>query len=41
MSVCSFSSLPNSEYSNLFNLAALSSKSFSGKKICQSKVHIY
>ena len=29
--VCFFNSLPNGEYSNLFNVAAFSSKSFSGK----------
>ena len=31
MSVCAFNSLSNGEYSNLFNLAAFSSNSFSGK----------
>ena len=31
MSVCAFNSLPNSEYSNLFVVAALSSMSFTGK----------
>ena len=31
MSVCAFNSLPNREYSKLFNGAAFSSKSFSGK----------
>ena len=31
MSVCFFNSLPNGEYSNLLIVAALSSKSFSGK----------
>ena len=31
MSVCAFNSFPNGEYSNLFNVAAFSSKSFFGK----------
>ena len=31
MSVCAFNSFPNGEYSNLFNVAAFSSKSFLGK----------
>ena len=31
MSVCAFNALPNDEYSNLFNGAAFSSKSFSRK----------
>ena len=31
MSVCSFNSFPNGVYSNLFNVAAFSSKSYSGK----------
>ena len=31
MSVCDFNSLHNGEYSNLFIVAAFSSKSFSGK----------
>ena len=31
MSVCDFNSLPNVEYSNLFNAAAFSNKSFSDK----------
>ena len=31
MSVCTFNSLPNREYSNLFNVGAFSSNSFSGK----------
>ena len=31
MSVCAFNSLPNGEYSNLFVVAAFSSKSCSGK----------
>ena len=32
MSVCAFDSLPKVEYSNLFIVAACSSKSFSSKK---------
>ena len=31
MSVCAFNSLHSREYSNLFNVAAFSSNSFSGK----------
>ena len=31
MPVCAFNSLPNRKYSNLFIVAAFSSKSFSGK----------
>ena len=31
MSVCAFNSLPKGQYSNIFIVAALSSKSFSGK----------
>ena len=31
MSVCIFNSLPNGQYSNLFNAAAFFSNSFSGK----------
>ena len=31
MSVCAFNSLPKGEYSNLFIVAAFSSKNFSGK----------
>ena len=31
MSVCAYNSLPNGEYSNLFIVAAFSSKSFFGK----------
>ena len=31
MSVCTFNSFPNGEYSNLFNVAAFSSLSFSDK----------
>ena len=31
MSVCAVNSLPKGEYSNLFIVASLSSKSFSGK----------
>ena len=37
MSVCAFNSLSHIEYSNLFNVAAFSSKSFSGKNFCQFK----
>ena len=31
MPVCDFSSFPNRKYSNLFNVIAFSSNSFSGK----------
>ena len=31
MSICAFNSWPNAEYSNIFNVAAISSKSSSGK----------
>ena len=33
MSACAFNSLPNGEYSNLFNVTDFSSKSFSGKTL--------
>ena len=36
MSVCAFNSLPNGEYSNLFFVAAFSSKSFSAENIFAS-----
>ena len=32
MSICAFHSLPKGKYSNLFSVAAFSSKSFSSKK---------
>ena len=37
MSVCFFNLLPNGEYSNLFFLAAFSSKSFLGKTSLHAK----
>ena len=37
MSVCAFNSLPKSEYSNLFVVAAFCSKSFSGKTSLPAK----
>ena len=41
MSVCAFNSLLHKEYSNLFIVAAFSSKSFFGKTSCQSEINIY
>ena len=38
MSICTFSSLPKGEYSNLFIAAAFSSKSFSGKTSLPVKI---